>query len=560
MSAPETNSQLNFIEEIIEEDLKTGKYQGRVHTRFPPEPNGYLHIGHAKSICLNFGLALKYKGLSNLRYDDTNPEKEEVEYVNSIKDDIRWLGFSWEDREYYASDYYDILYQKAVELIKNDKAYVDHSTSEEMAVQKGTPTSPGTESPYRNRPIEESLILFEQMVTGKIEEGTCTLRAKIDMTSPNMHLRDPVIYRIKKTPHHRTGTKWAAYPMYDFAHGISDSLEGITHSICTLEFEVHRPLYDWFLITLGMYRPQQIEFARLNLTYTIMSKRNLRMLVEEGYVNGWDDPRMPTISALRRRGYTPEAIREFAKRVGVARRENMIDVGLLEFCVREHANLISKRVMVVTHPLKVIIINYPEFQTELLETENNPEDPNAGTRLIPLSREIYIEQDDFMENPPKKYFRLFPGGEVRLKSAYIIRCEEAIKDDDGNITELHCTYFPDSKSGEDTSGKKVKGTLHWVAANQALPVELRIYDRLFNISEPGSFEGDIRTCINPDSLQVIYPAYAEKSLKEAELSDRFQFIRKGYFCLDTDSNEQKLIFNQTVGLKDSWAKQQEKES
>lgn len=557
MTTPETNNvPLNFIEEIIEEDLLTGKYQGRVHTRFPPEPNGYLHIGHAKSICLNFGLSQKYKGLSNLRYDDTNPDTEDVEYVNSIKDDIHWLGFSWDDREYYASDYYEILYQKAVELIKMGKAYVDHSTSEEMAAQKGTPTTPGTESPYRNRPAEESLTLFEQMRKGELEEGTCTLRAKIDMASPNMQLRDPVIYRIKKTPHHRTGTTWSVYPMYDFAHGISDSIEGITHSICTLEFEVHRPLYDWFLITLGMYRPQQIEFARLNLTYTIMSKRNLRMLVEEGHVSGWDDPRMPTISALRRRGYTPEAIREFAKRVGVARRENMIDVGLLEFCVREHTNQIAQRVMVVTDPLKVIITNYPDHQTELLETENNPENHEAGTRLIPFGKKLYIERDDFMEDPPKKYFRLFPGGEVRLKSAYIIRCDEAIKDEQGNVIELHCTYFPDTKSGEDTSGKKVKGTLHWVAAAHALPIEIRLYDRLFTIPNLGEFEGDIRTVINPDSLKVIYPAYAEKCLTDATLADRFQFIRKGYFCLDTDSNTERLVFNQTVGLKDSWAKQQ----
>ena len=557
MTTPETNNtSLNFIEEIIEEDLKTGKYQGRVHTRFPPEPNGYLHIGHAKSICLNFGLSQKYNGLTNLRYDDTNPATEDVEYVNSIKDDIKWLGFTCDDREYYASDYYETLYQKAVELIKMGKAYVDHSTSEDMAAQKGTPTTPGTDSPYRNRPVEESLALFEQMRKGDLDEGTCTLRVKIDMASPNMHLRDPVIYRIKKTPHHRTGTTWSVYPMYDFAHGISDSIEGITHSICTLEFEVHRPLYDWFLITLGMYRPQQIEFARLNLTYTIMSKRNLRMLVEEGHVNGWDDPRMPTISAFRRKGYTPEAIREFAKRVGVARRENMIDVGLLEFCIREHTNQIAQRVMVVTEPLKVVITNYPEFQTELLETENNPENHEAGTRLIPFSKELYIEQDDFMEDPPKKYFRLFPGGEVRLKSAYIIRCDEAIKDDEGNLVELHCTYFPDSKSGSDTSGKKVKGTLHWVAAAHSEPVELRIYDRLFTIPDLGDFEGDIRTVINPNSLQVIYPAYAEKCLTEATLADRFQFIRKGYFCLDLDSNDDRLVFNQTVGLKDSWAKQQ----
>ncbi|OWY23825.1 glutamine--tRNA ligase/YqeY domain fusion protein [Sphingobacteriales bacterium UPWRP_1] len=559
MSAPETNTALNFIEEIIEEDLKTGKYNGRVHTRFPPEPNGYLHIGHAKSICLNFGLSQKYNGLTNLRYDDTNPATEDVEYVDSIRDDIKWLGFSWDDRECYASDYFEALYHKATELIKMGKAYVDHSTSEEMAAQKGTPTIPGTPSPYRTRSVEENLNLFERMRNGEFNEGACTLRLKIDLASPNMHMRDPVVYRIKKTPHHRTGTKWSIYPMYDFAHGISDSIEGITHSICTLEFEVHRPLYDWILIELGMYRPQQIEFARLNLTYTIMSKRNLKMLVNEGFVNGWDDPRMPTISGLRRRGYTPESIREFAKRVGVARRENMIDVGLLEFCVREHMNLIAQRVMAVLDPLKVVITNYPETQTEELETENNPENAEAGVRCVPFTRELYIEREDFMEDPPKKYFRLFPSGEVRLKSAYIIRCNEVVKDAQGNIVQLNCTYYPNSKSGEDTSGLKVKGTLHWVSAQHAINAEVRLYDRLFTVPNVGDIEGDIRDYINPDSLITIANAKLEPSLCNAATGLRYQFIRKGYFCLDKDATPEKLIFNQTVGLKDSWAKLQTKE-
>lgn len=561
MTTPNTDNHntLNFIEEIIEDDLQTAKYQGRVHTRFPPEPNGYLHIGHAKSICLNFGLAQKYSGLTNLRYDDTNPATEDVEFVNSIKDDIHWLGFDWDDREYYASDYYEILYQKAVELIKMGKAYVDHSTSEELAAQKGTPTEPGSPSPYRERSVEENLRLFEGMVKGQFDEGTCTLRAKIDLASPNMHMRDPVIYRIKKAPHHRTGTQWSAYPMYDFAHGICDSLEGITHSICTLEFEVHRPLYDWFLITLGMYKPQQIEFARLNLTYTIMSKRNLKMLVQEGFVTSWDDPRMPTISGMRRRGYTPASIREFAKRVGVARRENMIDVSLLEFCVREDMNRIAQRVMVVTDPLKLVITNYPDDQTEYLDTENNPEDPEAGNRQIPFCKELFIEQDDFMEDPPKKYFRLAPGAEVRLKSAYIIRCDEVVKDEACNITQLRCTYFPDSKSGADTSGKKIKGTLHWVSAKHAIPVELRIYDRLFTLPNLSEAEGDIRNYINPASLVVIPRALAEPSLASATPNMRYQFIRKGYYCLDANSSPQQLVFNQTVGLKDSWAKQAGKE-
>lgn len=555
---PEINASLNFIEEIVEEDIKTDKYQGRVHTRFPPEPNGYLHIGHAKSICLNFGLAQKYNGLTNLRYDDTNPATEDVEYVDSIRNDIHWLGFTWDDRECYASDYFETLYQKAIELIKMGKAYVDHSTSEEMAAHKGTPTEPGTPGPYRNRSVAENLDLFTRMRNGEFDEGTCTLRLKIDLASPNMHMRDPVVYRIKKTPHHRTGTNWAIYPMYDFAHCISDSIEGITHSLCTLEFEVHRPLYDWLLIELGMYRPQQIEFARLNLTNTIMSKRNLRMLVTEGHVTGWDDPRMPTISGLRRRGYTPESIREFAKRVGIARRENMIDVSLLEFCVREHMNEVAHRVMAVLDPLKVVITNYPDDQTEYLETENNPEDPNAGMRQLPFSNELYIEQDDFMENPPKKYFRLYPGGQVRLKSAYIIQCDEVVKDPDGNITQLNCTYYPDSKSGEDTSGLKVKGTLHWVSAKHALAAEVRLYDRLFTVPDVSDIEGDIRDYLNPTSLVVIPHAMVEPGLQNAENGMRYQFIRKGYFCVDKDSTPQKLVFNQTVGLKDSWAKMQGK--
>lgn len=554
----ENNKPANFIEEIIEKDLSSGKYSGIVHTRFPPEPNGYLHIGHAHAVCLNFGLAEKYNGLFNLRFDDTNPEAEDIEFVTSIKQDIAWLGANWQDRLFFASDYFDILYQKAVELIKKGLAYIDFSSSEQIAEMKGTPTQAGIESPYRNTSPEENLRLFEQMKNGAFEPGQCVLRAKIDMTAPNMQLRDPIIYRIKKAHHHQTGDKWCIYPMYDYAHPLSDALEGITHSICTLEFEVHRPVYDWYLRQLDMFPSQQIEFARLNLTYTIMSKRYLKRLVTEGYVKGWDDPRMPTVSGMRRRGYTPAAIREFTRRTGIAKRENVSEVALLEFCVREDLNKIATRAMAVLDPLKLIITNYPEGQTEWLEAENNPEDTDAGTRQIPFGHEVFIEQDDFMENPPKKYFRLTPGGMVRLKHAYIVRCDEVLKDADGNISALKCSYIPESKSGADTSGIHVKGTLHWVAAQHALTAEIRIYDRLFNAEQPGKQEGDLTQYVNPDSLQIITNALLEPSLKNAETGQKFQFIRKGYFCVDKDSTTEKPVFNQTVGLKDSWAKEQKK--
>ncbi|MCS6822619.1 MAG: glutamine--tRNA ligase/YqeY domain fusion protein [Microscillaceae bacterium] len=550
---------LNFIEQIIEEHNRTNRFNKKVHTRFPPEPNGYLHIGHAKSICLNFGLAEKYNGLTNLRFDDTNPETEDVEYVNAIEEDVKWLGFDWQDRKFFASDYFEQLYQYAVQLIRLGKAYVDDQTAEEISNTRGTPTIAGKESPYRNRSIEENLALFEAMKRGEVEEGAKVLRAKIDMASPNMHMRDPVIYRIKKTPHHRTGTKWCIYPMYDFAHCLSDAIEGITHSICTLEFEVHRPLYDWILDQLGTHHPQQIEFARLNLTYTVMSKRKLKILVEQGYVNGWDDPRMPTISGLRRRGYTPEAIRNFAQKIGVSRRDTIVDIALLEFSVREHLNKICPRVMAVLNPLKVIITNYPENQTENLITENNPEDETAGNRTIPFSREIWIERDDFMENPPKGYFRLTPKGMVRLKSAYIIQCEEVIKDREGNIIELHCRYFENSKSGNDTSGLKVKGTIHWVSVAHALPIEVRLYDRLFEVEEPEGHEGkEFTEFINPNSLQILPKCFAEPSLAKAKVGDKFQFQRLGYFCVDKDSTPEKLVFNRTITLKDTWAKEQKK--
>lgn len=547
---------LNFIEQIIEEHNLSGKYNGRVHTRFPPEPNGYLHIGHAKSICLNYGLAEKYIGKFNLRFDDTNPVTEDTEYVDSIRADVRWLGVDWEDREFYASDYFDQLYDAAVQLINLGRAYIDHSTAEEIAAMKGTPTQAGINSPYRSRSIAENLDLFYRMKNGEFDDGACTLRALIDMSSPNMHLRDPIIYRIKKAHHHRTGNQWCIYPMYDFAHCISDSIEGITHSICTLEFEVHRPLYDWLLETLGAYRPQQIEFARLNLNYTVMSKRYLKRLVTEGYVSGWDDPRLPTVCGLRRRGYTPESLREFAKRVGIAKRENVIDLSLLEFCVREHLNLTAPRIMAVLDPLKVIISNYDADKIEWLIAENNPEDPEAGTRQVPFSREIFIERDDFMENPPKKYFRLFVGGMVRLKNAYIIRCDEAIKDNNGNIVELRCTYIPESRSGSDTSGILVKGTIHWVSVAQAVTAELRLYDRLFKDEDPMANDNFL-DCLNPNSLTVS-TVLLEPSLTNTEVGDRFQFIRKGYFCIDKDSTAKHLVFNQTVGLKDSWAKAQKK--
>lgn len=546
---------LNFIEEIIEEDLKSGKYKS-ILTRFPPEPNGYLHIGHAKSICLNFGLGIKYGGKTNLRFDDTNPTTEETEYVDSIKEDVHWLGFDWAN-EFYASDYFDQIYEFAIRLIKKGLAYVDDSTSEEIAQQKGSPTQPGTRNKYADRTVEENLQLFEEMRAGKYKDGEKVLRAKIDMSSPNMHMRDPIIYRIKHAHHHRTGDKWCIYPMYDFAHGQSDSIENITHSICTLEFIPHRPLYDWCIEKLEIFPSKQYEFARLNLNYTVMSKRKLLQLVNEKYVSGWDDPRMPTISGLRRRGYTPESIRDFADRVGVAKRDNLIEFGLLEFCVREHLNKIAQRRMVVFNPVKVILTNYPEGQTETMLTDNNPEDPNGGTREVPFSREILIEADDFMENPPKKFFRLAPGQKVRLKSAYIIQCDEVIKDADGNITALHCSYIPESRSGNDTSGLKVQGTLHWVNASDAVEVEVREYDRLFRVDNPASEDGDFKDYINPDSLKVV-TGYAEPSLKNVTANDHFQFLRKGYYCLDKDSTADKIIFNRTVTLKDAWAKESKK--
>ncbi|MEY3324259.1 MAG: glutamine--tRNA ligase/YqeY domain fusion protein [Chitinophagaceae bacterium] len=539
---------LNFLEEIIESDLNNGKYTSIV-TRFPPEPNGYLHIGHASSICLNFGLTKRYPGYTNLRFDDTNPVTEDTEYVESIKEDVRWLGFEWK-HERYASDYFDQLYEYAHALIDKDLAYVDDLTADEIATQKGTPTEPGVNSPYRSRSIEENKDLFVRMKNGEFPDGAKTLRAKIDMSHSNMLMRDPILYRIKHASHHRTGSRWCIYPMYDFAHGQSDSIEQITHSICTLEFVPHRELYDWLIQQLTIYPSHQYEFARRNINYTVTSKRKLLQLVTEKKVSGWDDPRMPTISGLRRRGYTPESIREFCERIGVAKRENMVDVGLLEFCVREHLNKISLRRMVVFDPLKVVITNYEG--EEFLSSENNPEDPTGGSRQIPFSKEIYIERDDFMENPPKKYFRLAPGQLVRLKSAYIIKCDEVIKDADGSVTELHCTYISNSKSGSDTSGINVKGTLHWVSAAQAVKVEVRLYDRLFNVEDPTDESQDFMHYLNPNSLTVLPTVMAEPSLLEASPTERFQFIRKGYFVLDKESNPKQLVFNKTVGLKDGW--------
>jgi glutaminyl-tRNA synthetase len=553
----ETSRSLNFLEVIIEEDIRNGKNGGHVHTRFPPEPNGYLHIGHAKSICLNFGLAEKYHGLCNLRFDDTNPTKEEQEYVDSIIEDVRWLGFDWGDRLFYASDYFDRLYAWAEKLIAEGKAYVDDQSSEEVSEQRGTVNTPGTESPWRNRSVEENLDLFRRIRAGAFPEGSKVLRARIDMASPNMLLRDPVMYRILFASHHRTGDKWCIYPMYDFTHGQSDYLEGITHSICTLEFEVHRPLYDWYLDQLidTEYRPQQIEFARLNLSYTIMSKRKLLELVEGGFVNGWDDPRIPTISGLRRRGYTPESIRCFADLVGVAKRDNTIDMALLEYSIREDLNKKASRVMAVLNPLKVIIDNYPEGQVEEMTAINNPEDDSMGSRMIPFSRVIYIEQDDFMENPPKGYFRLLPGGEVRLKNAYIIKCDSFVKDEEsGAVSEVHCIYYPETRSGGEQSNRKVKGTLHWVSAQHAIEAEIRLYDRLFTVEDPaGDEDRDFKEFINPDSLKVI-GGLVEPSLKEARPANKYQFIRLGYFCVDPDSTAGALVFNRTVTLKDTWAK------
>ncbi|MDO7788942.1 glutamine--tRNA ligase/YqeY domain fusion protein [Desulforamulus aquiferis] len=547
----------NFIQNIIADDFDTNKHGGRVHTRFPPEPNGYLHIGHAKSICLNFGIALENGGLCNLRFDDTNPSKEEVEYVESIQEDVKWLGFDWGDRMFYASDYFEKLYQFAVKLINEGKAYVCDLSPEEIREYRGTLTQPGKESPYRSRSREVNLALFERMRAGEFEDGSRVLRAKIDMASPNLNMRDPVLYRILRATHHRTGDKWCIYPMYDYAHPLSDALEKITHSICTCEFEDHRPLYDWALEAVDTeYRPQQIEFARLNLSYTVMSKRKLRQLVEENHVSGWDDPRMPTISGLRRRGYTPESIRDFCERIGVAKAVSMVDLALLEHCIREDLNIRAPRVMAVLNPLKVIIENYPEGQVEELEAEYNSENPELGSRKIPFSRIVYIEQDDFMEEPPKKFFRLYPGSEVRLKHAYIIKCERVVKDEQGRIVEIYCTYDPDTKSGSGTSTKKVKGTLHWVSAEHAVKAEVRLYDRLFTKENPD--EGaDFKTFLNPDSLKLLGNCMVEPSLAKAAPGSRFQFLRHGYFSIDAkDSNENKLVFNRIVSLKDSWAKLQ----
>lgn len=554
---------LNFLEQIIENDIKNGKNDSRVHTRFPPEPNGYLHIGHAKSICLNFGLAKKYNGKCNLRFDDTNPVKEDTEYVDSIMEDVHWLGFDWEGRLFYASDYFETLYQFAIELIKKGKAYVCDMTPEEISAGRGTPSQPGKHSPWRDRSVEENLELFERMRNGEFADGTKVLRAKIDMASPNMHMRDPIMYRILHAHHHRTGDKWCIYPMYDWAHGQSDYLEGITHSICTLEFEVHRPLYDWFLDNLGFTgnRPQQSEFARLNITYTVMSKRKLLELVKNNYVNGWDDPRMPTICGLRRRGYTPESIRNFAEKVGVAKRENVIDVALLEHCIREDLNKKAPRIMSVLNPLKLVIDNYPDGQIEDMDGLINPEQPELGNRKIPFSKHLFIEKDDFMEEPPKKYHRLYVGNEVRLKYGYIVKCESFEKDPiTGEITLIHCSYDPTSRSGNDQTGKKVKGTIHWVSQDKNVEIETRLYDRLFMTESPEYVEEglDYKTNLNPESLKVVI-GYAEPSLMNYNAGDSVQFERLGYFCMDKDSTTEKLVLNRTVTLKDSWSKMDKKD-
>jgi len=557
MESNDTKVSLDFIRTIIEEDKKTNKYEGRVFTRFPPEPNGYLHIGHAKAICLDFGIALENNGRCHLRFDDTNPVKEEVEYEESIKKDIKWLGFDWGEHLYYASDYFNNLYEYAVQLIKKGKAYVCSLNADEIREYRGTLTKPGKNSPYRDRSIEENLELFEKMKNGDFEEGAHVLRAKIDMVNPNLNMRDPAIYRIKKVSHNRTGDTWCIYPMYDFAHCISDSIERITHSICTLEFEDHRPLYDWFLDELDAYHPQQIEFARLNLSYTIMSKRKLLKLVQDEYVSGWDDPRMPTISGLRRRGYTPESIRVFCEKIGVAKRESMVDIALLEHCLREDLNQKAQRVMAVLKPLKVIITNYPEGKEEELDAENNPEDPNTGTRKIPFSREIYIEEDDFMENPPKKFHRLSPGNEIRLKHAYYIKCVDVVKEDKtGKIIELHCTYDPETKGGWSNDGRKVKGTSHWVSAKYAVKAQVRLYDNLFTIENLGDIEEgkEFTDYINDNSLEILTECLVEPSLNETKPGCLYQFLRQGYFCTDTDSTKENLIFNRSVSLKDTWAK------
>lgn len=557
MSTIEYNRASNFIRDIIDEDLRTNKYGGRVHTRFPPEPNGYLHIGHAKSICLNFGLAAEYGGLCNLRFDDTNPTKEESEYVESIIEDVRWLGFDWGDRLFYASDYFERLYQYAVQLIKAGKAYVDDLSADQIREFRGTLTQAGKQSPYRNRSVEENLDLFERMRAGEFEDGSRVLRAKIDMASGNLNMRDPTIYRIRRATHHRTGDTWCIYPMYDFAHGLCDSIEGITHSICTLEFEDHRPLYDWLLDELQVYHPQQIEFARLNLSYTVLSKRKLLELVKGGYVNGWDDPRMPTISGMRRRGYTPESIRNFAEMIGVAKANSTVDIALLEHCVREDLNRTAERVMAVLRPLKVIITNYPDDRVEEIEAINNPEDPNTGTRTVPFSRVVYIERDDFREDPPKKFFRLAPDREVRLKHAYYITCNRVIKDEKtGEVVELHCAYDPESRGGGTPDGRRVQGTLHWVSAPHALDAEVRLFDRLFLRENPDEVRegGDFKDNLNPSSLEVLTSCKVEPTLANAIPGTRYQFLRLGYFCVDPDSKDGKPVFNRTVGLRDTWAK------
>src|SRR5512136_2571731 len=563
MSSVDFTPAPNFIKTIITEDLQTNKYGGRVHTRFPPEPNGYLHIGHAKSICLNFGLALEFKGLCNLRFDDTNPSKEDTEYVESIKTDVRWLGFDWEDREYYASDYFQQLYDFARRLIRKGKAYVDDLSAEQIREFRGTLTEPGKESPFRNRSPEENLALFERMRNGEFPDGSRVLRGKIDMAAPNLNLRDPVLYRILHAEHHRTGNTWCIYPMYDWAHGLEDSIEGITHSICTLEFENHRPLYDWFLDELGIYHPQQIEFARLNLSHTVMSKRKLLQLVQEGVVSGWDDPRMPTLSGLRRRGYTPEAIRNFCERIGVAKRDSMVDVALLEYCIREDLNKRAPRVMAVLRPLRLVIDNYPEGRVEELDAFNNPEDPDLGTRKVPFSRELYIEADDFMETPPKKFYRLSPGREVRLRYAYFVKCVGVVKDHSGSVTEVHCTYDPQTRGGDTPDGRKVRATLHWVSAPHSIAAEVRLYDHLLSKADP-SDEGEgqnLKSFLNPLSLEVLKGCRLEPGLKEAVSGSRFQFERLGYFCMDSrDSTSEHMVFNRTVTLKDEWTKIQKTEA
>ena len=562
MTTPESLRPSDFIRDIITEDLKKGKNDGRVHTRFPPEPNGYLHIGHAKSICLNFGIAKDFNGLCNLRFDDTNPTKEEIEYVESIKEDVRWLGFDWDDRMYYASDYFEKMYEYAVELIRIGKAYVCDLSADEIRDSRGTLTSPGKESPYRNRPAAENMDLFERMRAGEFPDGSRTLRAKIDMTSGNMNMRDPVMYRILHTDHHRTGNRWCIYPMYDFAHCLSDSIEGITHSICTLEFEDHRPLYDWYLDELKVTcHPQQIEFARLNLSYTIMSKRKLLQLVEGGFVNGWDDPRMPTISGMRRRGYTPASIRNFCDRIGIAKRDSVVDMALLEYCVREDLNKSAPRVMAVLRPLKIIIVNYPEGGSEELDAVNNPEDPGAGTRKVPFSRELYIERDDFQEDPPRQFFRLAPGREVRLRYAYYITCVKVIKDENtGEVTELQCTYDPATKGGDAPDGRKVKATLHWVSAAHSIISEVRLYDTLLLKEDADDVEEgrDFRSCINPNSLETLTSCRLEPGLSNVLPGERYQFERMGYFCVDPDSSDARKVFNRTVTLKDTWAKVKKK--